>query len=379
MARYALAILFILSAGGCGFKPPEDSSGRNPEVVVQEFLRAIETDRAQDFLLSGSVEKINDSWYSGYCYERYCRQLSRYDNCEFTTGTGKGGYWHVRLAGDIEGFPRSEKRFALKLSDGQWIIDETWPHVPFTLPEVDHAAREAFASFIIEIVSPPIGHHQYSLFDHRDSIDVQRENYERALSHCSARVIEAARHAASLEEFFHLNLPFLHEDVRSPVYYVSKDRPGEILVVLCYFKPTAGEKSGFDYWTCLLVETTDGWKCEFFVSPDRENLDDLGSGEEYVFEGGDGASRESAVVIRGVAPLSYHVAEGYWAAKNHPDWRILQRVPVVWDDDNKAYDDVDYVTADGKTRRVYFDVSEPFYHRIATSKPDSRPNAPPDR
>ena len=329
--------------------------------------------------MSGSVKKISDDWYSGYSFERYCKQLSKYENCEFRTCKGKGGYWQVRLDGDIKGFPRSKKFFSLKLVKGKWIIDETWPHVPFELPEIDHTARESFASFIIEVVSPPVGHHELSLFDHRDGIEVRQENYERALRYCSARVNEAAAHAASLQEFFDLNLAFINEDVRSPSYIVNEDRPGEIRVVLHYFKPTTSEQPDFDYWTCLLVETADGWKCDFFVSSNKENSQDSASGERYAFQGGNGASRESAVAIEGTGPIGYPAAEEYWRAKHHPDWRIVNRVPI-WDygDTPKAYDDVEYLTADGKKQTVYFDISEPFFDRLTRKKSNSQPDIPLD-
>ncbi len=379
MTRYVSPLMFVLLAGGCGCEPPRDSSGRTPLVFVQDFLRAKDSDAAKDYLLPGSVEMISESWYSGYSYERYFKQLSRYKNCNFYEYKGKSEYWGVRLIGDIDSFPQSEKYFSLKLSVGKWAIDETGPHVPFKLPEVDHAAREAFASFIIEIVTPSIGHHGHSLFDHRDNIQVRRENCEKALSYCSTRVNEAAMHAASLEEFFDMNLGFRSEDFSSPWYYDNNKKTGEIRVVLLYKKHIAGGQLEWDYWTCLLLETTNGWKCDFFISPAKGNLKNLTSQEVCVFEGGDGSSTESAIVVRGMGPLSYHVAEEFWRAKNHPEWKIRDRIPDVRDERKEAYDKVTYLTADGKELTVHFDVREPFYNSPTKGESNSQPDSSPNR
>jgi hypothetical protein len=81
------------------------------------------------------------------------------------------------------------------------------------------------------------------------------------------------------------------------------------------------------------------------------------SSRPIVYSGGDGSSRERAVVISEVACREAGVlAENLWLEQRYPGCRGATRSAVNGAD--KQYDVVEFATAGGETRKVYFDTTE---------------------
>jgi hypothetical protein len=80
-----------------------------------------------------------------------------------------------------------------------------------------------------------------------------------------------------------------------------------------------------------------------------------------VYQGGDGSSCEQAIVIRDVPYREVGaLAERLWLAKNYPGYcRATQSGLSLT---NRHYDVVEFATAEGETRKVYFDATE-FAHK----------------
>ena len=81
------------------------------------------------------------------------------------------------------------------------------------------------------------------------------------------------------------------------------------------------------------------------------------------YEGGDGSSMEQAVVIKSANGEAEGVAaERMWIQKVHPDWKkSAQRlVYPIKSDSNRRYDLIDYITLDGETRTIFFDITDFF-------------------
>jgi hypothetical protein len=78
-----------------------------------------------------------------------------------------------------------------------------------------------------------------------------------------------------------------------------------------------------------------------------------------VFEGGDGATCESAVVIKGARNELDGVASEYrWLSEHHPGWNLIEQSLV--ESASRSYDVLDFRSADGQRRRACFDISD-FY------------------
>ena len=77
------------------------------------------------------------------------------------------------------------------------------------------------------------------------------------------------------------------------------------------------------------------------------------------YKGGDGSSIEKAVIILGAPNSIVGVsAESAWIRKNHPGWR-KKRQSLMGNKD-KNYDCIEYTTPDGKTKTIYFDITDFF-------------------
>ena len=84
-----------------------------------------------------------------------------------------------------------------------------------------------------------------------------------------------------------------------------------------------------------------------------------GRAERLSFSGGDGASYEQAVVIRGAMSIDHaRTAEKAWLQKRYPSLRAIIPGPTILLD--QCYDTVAFVTADGQTNRVHFKYSQNF-------------------
>lgn len=81
-----------------------------------------------------------------------------------------------------------------------------------------------------------------------------------------------------------------------------------------------------------------------------------------IYRGGDGSSMEQAVIIRAPNHVAGIDAEYYWARKNHPTWSQRTQA-LVAGDDGKQYDIIDYITPEGKTITIYFDITDFFGKR----------------
>lgn len=80
---------------------------------------------------------------------------------------------------------------------------------------------------------------------------------------------------------------------------------------------------------------------------------------KITYGGGDGTSVEKAVVIHGAPNSASGVrAESLWVRRHHPRWRKTRQSLVRGE--GKLYDRIDYKTASGETRALYFDISEFF-------------------
>jgi hypothetical protein len=81
------------------------------------------------------------------------------------------------------------------------------------------------------------------------------------------------------------------------------------------------------------------------------------------FDGGDGSSANSAVVIKGARNTREGLeAQSLWVGKNYWGWRGHARRPVKKDQD-RVLDQVEFQTPQGETRTLVFDVSE-FYGKF---------------
>lgn len=78
-----------------------------------------------------------------------------------------------------------------------------------------------------------------------------------------------------------------------------------------------------------------------------------------VFEGGDGSSVEQAVIIRNAKNEEEGVdAESRWIRKVHPGWRKGNQ--ALLNVKGRSYDQIEYETPAGKSRTIYFDITEFF-------------------
>ena len=76
------------------------------------------------------------------------------------------------------------------------------------------------------------------------------------------------------------------------------------------------------------------------------------------YEGGDGSSIEHAIIIRGASESTGIHAEYAWLGFKFPGHRLGAQ--VLYHRGGKSYDAIEFLTADGKPTKVYFDISD-FY------------------
>ena len=77
------------------------------------------------------------------------------------------------------------------------------------------------------------------------------------------------------------------------------------------------------------------------------------------FAGGDGSSREQAVLIHGTTNNDEaRAAEKEWLEKKYPSLRMIIRQPTLIVD--QCYDMVAFVTKEGQTNRAHFKYANSF-------------------
>jgi len=82
-------------------------------------------------------------------------------------------------------------------------------------------------------------------------------------------------------------------------------------------------------------------------------------GAIVTFEGGDGRSLETAVIIRNAASAQQGVAaETTWMNRSYSNWRQLRQALIHKND--RSYDQVTYVLSDGSKVTIWFDITD-FY------------------
>jgi hypothetical protein len=80
---------------------------------------------------------------------------------------------------------------------------------------------------------------------------------------------------------------------------------------------------------------------------------------KIVFEGGDGSSVKQAVVIKNAKDEGEGIdAEQAWINKVHPGW--MKGKQSLVDEKGRAYDEIEYATSKGKTKTIYFDITDFF-------------------
>jgi len=89
--------------------------------------------------------------------------------------------------------------------------------------------------------------------------------------------------------------------------------------------------------------------------------------DTIVFEGGDGTSKKEAVVIKTNIKYRGVHSEYEWMNKMHPGWRLIKQILHPGGETGKSYDVFEYVTLDGETKNVYFDITDFFGKEIGWS------------
>jgi hypothetical protein len=84
----------------------------------------------------------------------------------------------------------------------------------------------------------------------------------------------------------------------------------------------------------------------------------LAKGPAITFAGGDGSSIEKAIIVKGATEETGVHAEYEYLQKKFPGYkRGMQALQNV---KGRAYDMLEFTTADGKKRTIYFDITEFF-------------------
>ena len=77
------------------------------------------------------------------------------------------------------------------------------------------------------------------------------------------------------------------------------------------------------------------------------------------YSGGDGSSNEQAVIIRGARDTEAGIAaENAWIQQRYPGAR--KTMAALESIGRKQYDVIEFTTADGQTRSIYFDITDFF-------------------
>jgi hypothetical protein len=103
--------------------------------------------------------------------------------------------------------------------------------------------------------------------------------------------------------------------------------------------------------------------CSQQVGACRPQEQAAGANPLILFDGGDGSSPNTAVVIKGARNAREGLeAQSLWVGKNFWGWRRHARRPPA-KDQSRVLDQVDFMTPQGEVRTVVFDVSE-FYDKF---------------
>jgi hypothetical protein len=77
---------------------------------------------------------------------------------------------------------------------------------------------------------------------------------------------------------------------------------------------------------------------------------------DTMYEGGDGSTMETAVIIRNAVSEAEGVrAEAKWVNKVHPGWRKGEQ--ALLNEKGRAYDRITYTTPAGEPKVLYFDIT----------------------
>src|SRR5882762_8907074 len=112
---------------------------------------------------------------------------------------------------------------------------------------------------------------------------------------------------------------------------------------------------------CLALAVTVFVGCETIPGVAPGGYDTVPDGEkaQAVFSGGDGSSIKQAVIISDTASEKTGVrAEYVWLHEHYPGYRL--RGQGLRHDKGRSYDEMRIVTADGKSRTVFFDITSFF-------------------
>jgi len=92
---------------------------------------------------------------------------------------------------------------------------------------------------------------------------------------------------------------------------------------------------------------------------EKESSGKEGAKAKITFKGGDGSSREKAIVILGAKNETRGVAAEYaWLKKHHSKWKVAQQSLIM--KKGKKYDVLTCVLPDGQKKEVWFDISDFF-------------------
>ena len=111
----------------------------------------------------------------------------------------------------------------------------------------------------------------------------------------------------------------------------------------------------------LAVIVLVGCKTTTGFAPGSRGYDPVPDGEkaEAAFSGGDGLSIKRAVVITEATGEKAGVrAEYVWLHEQYPGYRL--QVQRLRNEEKKVYDEMDIVTADGKSHTIFFDITSFF-------------------
>lgn len=79
----------------------------------------------------------------------------------------------------------------------------------------------------------------------------------------------------------------------------------------------------------------------------------------FSFEGGDGSSAESAVVIRGAEDSMEGISAEYaWLEREYP--HVTVRMQSLRQEASRMYDVLEIETEDGSSREIWFDITDFF-------------------
>lgn len=77
------------------------------------------------------------------------------------------------------------------------------------------------------------------------------------------------------------------------------------------------------------------------------------------YEGGDGRSADSAIIIRGAADSADGITSEYgWLERNYPGATL--RMQSLRQEGDRMYDVLEIETKDGTSREIWFDISDFF-------------------